>query len=58
MSTQPFVKNPVPCGYILFTVLYATLVYMYVKYIQGLRQSRLGSADCALTHVAHVTMAA
>jgi hypothetical protein len=39
----------------LFTVLYATLIYMCVQYIQGLCQSRLGTADHALTHVAHVT---
>jgi hypothetical protein len=31
---------------------------MYVQYIQGLCQSRLGTADRALTHVAHVTTAA
>jgi hypothetical protein len=31
---------------------------MYVQYIQGLCQSRLGTADHALTHVAHATTAA
>jgi hypothetical protein len=46
------------CGYILFTVLYVTLVYIYVQYIQRLCESRLGTADRALTHVAHVTTAA
>jgi hypothetical protein len=58
MSAFYIVKGPVLCGYILFTVLYVTLVYMYVLYIQGLYQSRLGTADRALTHVAHVTTAA
>jgi hypothetical protein len=50
----------VPCGYISFTVLYVTLVHMYVQYIriQGLYQCTLGTADRALTHVAHVTTAA
>jgi hypothetical protein len=33
-------------------------VCMYVQYIQGLGQFRLGIADDALTHVAHVTTAA
>jgi hypothetical protein len=31
---------------------------MYVQYTQGLSQSRLGTADHALTHVVHVTTAA
>jgi hypothetical protein len=31
---------------------------MYAQYIQGLCQFRLGTADRALTHVAHVTTAA
>jgi hypothetical protein len=31
---------------------------MYVQYIQGLCQSRFGTADRALTHVAHVITAA
>jgi hypothetical protein len=51
-------KSPVPCGYILLTVLHATLVYMYSQYMQDLSQSRFGTADHALTHVAHVIMAA
>jgi hypothetical protein len=55
---QSVVKSPFPCGYLLFTVLCVILVYMYVEYIQGLCQSRPGTADHALTHVAHVTMAA
>jgi hypothetical protein len=33
-STWSFVKRAVPCGYILFTVLYVTLLYRYVQYIQ------------------------
>jgi hypothetical protein len=43
-----------------FTVLHITLVYtrMYLQYIQGLCQSRIATADHALTHVAHVTKAA
>jgi hypothetical protein len=31
---------------------------MYVQYIQGLCQSRLGTADNALIHVAYATTAA
>jgi hypothetical protein len=31
---------------------------MYVQYKQGFCQSRLGTADLALTHEAHVTTAA
>jgi hypothetical protein len=31
---------------------------MYVQYMQGLYQSRLGTADRAVTHGAHVTTAA
>jgi hypothetical protein len=50
--------SPVPFGNILSTVLYVTLVYMYVRYVQGLCQSGLGTADRALTHVAYVTTAA
>jgi 3',5'-cyclic AMP phosphodiesterase CpdA len=33
-------------------------MYLYVKYIQGPLSPRLGSADHASTHVAHVTTAA
>lgn len=61
MSAFSIVLNsPVPCGYMLFTVLFATLVYTYVlvQYIQGLCQSRLGIADHAITYVSHVTTAA
>jgi hypothetical protein len=57
-STQSFVKGPVCSGYILFTVLYATLVYMYVQYIQGLCKCRPATEDRALTDVTHVTTAA
>jgi hypothetical protein len=28
--------SPVPCGYLLFTVLHVTLVYTNVQYVQGL----------------------
>lgn len=53
-------NSPVPCGYMLFTVLFATLVYTYVllQYIQTLCQSRLGTADHAITYVFYVTTAA
>jgi hypothetical protein len=51
-------KSPVPCGYVLLTVLHITVVCMYVQYIHCLCQSRLGTADHALAHVAHVTTAA
>jgi hypothetical protein len=30
LSTQSFVNSPVPCGYILFTVLHVTLVYEHM----------------------------
>jgi hypothetical protein len=50
-------ESPVPCGHRLFTVLHVTLVHRYNTYIQDLCQSRLGTADHALTHVAHVTTA-
>jgi hypothetical protein len=46
---QSFIKSLIPCGYILFTVLYVTLVYMYVQYMQSLCQCRLGTAGCART---------
>jgi hypothetical protein len=45
-STRSVVKSPVPCGYLLFTVLHVTTY------------RRLDRADYALTHVAHVSTAA
>jgi xanthosine utilization system XapX-like protein len=54
LHSQSFVKSPVPCRYILFTVLHVILVYTYVQYIKGLCQYRLGRAYRALMHVAHV----
>jgi hypothetical protein len=50
--------SPVPCGYLLFTVLHLTLVHMTVQYIQGLCQSRLGTENYDLTHLARGTMPA
>jgi hypothetical protein len=50
-------KSPAPCGYILFTVLHVTAVYMYNIY-KASCQSRLGIEDHDLTYVAHVTTAA
>jgi CHASE2 domain-containing sensor protein len=46
------VRSPVPSGLILFTVLHVTIGYTSV---QGLCQSRIGTADDALTNVARVT---
>jgi hypothetical protein len=62
LHSQSAVNSSVPCGYLLFTVLYVTLLYVYVQYvcvqyIRGLSHSRLGTADHVLTHVAHVTTA-
>jgi xanthosine utilization system XapX-like protein len=34
-------KSPVPCAYILFTLLYVILVYMYAQYIQGRNAIRI-----------------
>jgi hypothetical protein len=41
---QTVVKSPFPCGYLLFTVLHVTLVYMYVQYcdICAVSRKRLG----------------
>jgi hypothetical protein len=44
----------VPCGYIIFTILHVTVVYVYGQHIQGLCQSTLGITDHVLTHVAHM----
>jgi hypothetical protein len=35
LRSQRDVKSPVPCGYLQFTILHATPIYMYVQYIQG-----------------------
>jgi hypothetical protein len=45
-----FSTSRVPCGYLLFTVLHVTIVYMYVQYIQRLCQSMLSAEDHVLTH--------
>jgi hypothetical protein len=42
--------------HIIYSFTYNSSIY--VQYIQGLCQSRLGTVDRALTHVAHVTTAA
>jgi cytochrome bd-type quinol oxidase subunit 1 len=57
-SAQSFVKGSVLCECILFTVLYVTLIYMCVEYIQDTCRIEHGIADHAPTHVAHVTKAA
>jgi hypothetical protein len=45
------VKSPVPCGHLLFKVLYVTLIYICTIY------TKLGITDHALTHAGHVTTA-
>jgi hypothetical protein len=51
-------KSPIPREYLLFIVVHVTNMYVYLQYIQDICQSRLGTADHALSHVAYVTTAA
>jgi hypothetical protein len=56
-STQSSVKCQILYGYLLFTVLHTTLVYIRTI-IQGHSQSRHETADRTLAHVVHVSTVA